>query len=265
MVVNSYNCEFGYELISVLPYAYYLHMQGLLTETISAKGSAPFYYFSPKHTINSQQRSWYYNGQPAIQYLMRDNIPNVLIHRSHLDLSRWVPPPLAKYYETSIKTEKPLYVIFNRYNNEYPATFNKPLNYFSLEILRDIFNILRKNYEVIYVNIEGHRSLYDNEHPLHLDDLKLCRKMGIRHINDLCKIHKGFSFNQTLLYYFGSCKRYLTMNGGGGILASYFGGRNLIYSKQSKELQSGDFGYYHLFGGSEIEVVQNYDEILKRL
>jgi hypothetical protein len=55
------------------------------------------------------------------------------------------------------------------------------------------------------------------------------------------------------------------MNGGGGILASYFGGRNLIYSKQSKELQTGDFGYYHLFGGSEIKVVQSYDEILLNL
>jgi hypothetical protein len=266
MIVNSYNCEFGYELISVIPYAYYLHLQGLLMETISAKGSRPFYYFSPKHIINPQQRSWYYkNDIPAISYLLKDNIPNVLIHTSQLDLTRWIPPPYARYYETSIKTDKPFYIIFNRINNEYPATFNRPINFFSIEILKEIFKKLKPNYEIIYVNIEGHKSLYDNSHPIHIDDLKLCRQMGIKHINDLCIEHNGLSFNETLLFYFGSCKHYLTMNGGGSILASYFGGRNLIYSKQSKELLSGDFGYYKLFGGSEIQVVKTYDEILNNL
>jgi hypothetical protein len=264
-VVNSYNCEFGYELISVIPYAYYLHLQGLLTETISAKGSNPFYYFSPKHTINPQPRSWYYKDSTAVEYLIKDNVPNVLIHKPSLDLNRWIPPPYKKYYKTDIKTPKPLYIVFNRYNNEYPATFNKPINFFSLELLKEVFTILKKNYEVIYVNIEGHKSLYDNATPLHLEDLKLCREMGIKHINDLCREYKGLSFNQVLLFYFGSCEHYLTMNGGGSILASYFGGRNLIYSKQSKELISGDFGYYHLFGGSEIKVVTTYADILTNL
>lgn len=265
MIVNSYNCEFGYELISVIPYAYYLHLQGLLTETISAKGSNPFYYFSTKHTINQKQRSWYYDKLPAVFYMERDGIPNVKIHTSKLDLTRWVPPPYAKYYETDIKTNKPFYVVFNRYNNEYPATFNQPMNFFSLEILEEIFKQLRKDYNVIYVNIEGHRSLYDNAAPLHLRDKELCRRMNITHINDLCKQHRRLTFNQVLLLYFGSCKRFLTMNGGGGILASYFGGRNLIYSKQSKELLTGDFGYYHIFGGSEIKVVRSYEDILKNL
>lgn len=265
MIVNSYNCEFGYELISVIPYAYYLHLNGLLTGTISAKGSQPFYYFSPDHKINPVQRNWYYDEKPAIEYLFNDGVPNVFIHTRKLNLERWIPPPYKKYYETSIKTEKPLYVVFNRFNKEYPATFNKPLNYFSLDILEDIFIKLKRNYEVIYVNIEGHKSLYDNSHPIHLDDVKLCHRMGVSHINDLCKKHKGLSFNQVLLYYFGSCRNFLTMNGGGSILASYFGGRNLIYSKQSKEILSGDFGYYHLFGGSEIIVVNTYDEILKNL
>jgi hypothetical protein len=264
MIVNSYNCEFGYELISVLPYAYYLHLQGLLTETISAKGSQPFYYFSPKHTINPRQRSWYYQNVATISYLMKDGIPNVLIHKSHLDLDKWVAPPLKAYYKTDIKG-KPLYVVFNRYNNEYPATFNTPINFFSLELLKEVFSKLKKDYEVIYVNIEGHKSLYDNAPPLHLDDLRLCRSMGVKHINDLCRELKGLTFNQVLLFYFGSCQNFLTMNGGGSILASYFGGRNLIYSKQSKELQSGDFGYYHLFGGSKVKVVMSYEEILKNL
>jgi hypothetical protein len=200
-----------------------------------------------------------------LEHLIKDNVPNAKIHKPSLDLDKWVPPPYAKYYETSIKTDKPFYVVFNRYNNEYPATHNKPINFFSLELLAEVFKKLRKDYQVIYVNIEGHRSLYDNAPPLHLDDKRLCRQYGIKHIADLCKENSGLTFNQVLLFYFASCKNYLTMNGGGSILASYFGGRNLIYSKQSKELITGDFGYYHLFGGSKIDVVTTYEGILANL
>ena len=43
MIVNSENVEFGYEMISVIPYAYYLHTISKLTETISGIGSEPIY------------------------------------------------------------------------------------------------------------------------------------------------------------------------------------------------------------------------------
>ena len=37
MIINSFNIEFGYELIAVIPYAYYLFKQGKLEKTISGK------------------------------------------------------------------------------------------------------------------------------------------------------------------------------------------------------------------------------------
>ena len=59
MIVNSYNQEFGYELLSAIPHAYDLYLKGKLTQTISGKGSEPLYYFSPKHITNKEPRSWF--------------------------------------------------------------------------------------------------------------------------------------------------------------------------------------------------------------
>ena len=265
-IVDSYNPEFGYELISVLPYAYWLYKNKLLEKTISAKDTECLYYFSPRHEINPEQRSWYSGLTTSIIKLTADGVPNAFIHRKELDLSRFLPPPYKKAYKNDwAKFKKPTYVIYNRYNNEWPASINKPVNYFSLVLLREIFDILKEKYNILYVNIQGQPELYDNAPPIEIEDRELCKEYGVTHVMDLQERHPGLSFNQILMYYFSNCKKFLTMNGGGGILASYFGGVNLIYTKQSKELISGDFGYYHLFGGSEIKVVTDYDSILKNL
>jgi len=48
-IVNS-NCpEFGYELLSSVPYAYNLFLKGDLKETISGFDTSCLYFFSPKH------------------------------------------------------------------------------------------------------------------------------------------------------------------------------------------------------------------------
>jgi hypothetical protein len=265
-IINSYNPEFGYELISVLPYAYWLYKQRRLKKTISAKDTECLYYFSPKHEINPEQRSWYSGKTASIILLNDEGVPNAFIHKSNLDLSRFSPPPYKKAYKNNWAVfEKPTFVIYNRYNNEWPAGLNEPINFFSLEILEVLFNKLKDKYSVLYCNIHGQPDLYDNAPPIEIEDRELCERLRVTHVMDLQEKHPGLSYNQILLYYFSNCKLFLTMNGGGSILASYFGGKNIIYSKQSKELITGDFGYYHLFGGSEIKVVNTYDEILKNL
>jgi len=265
-IVNSYNPEFGYELISVLPYAYWLYKNNLLEKTISAVDTESLYYFSRNHEINKECRSWYNGLTTAIIKLTQDGVPNAFIHKPRLDSDRFLPPPYRQAYKNDwAKFRKPTYVIYNRYNNEYPASFNKPINYFSLELLKSVFEKLIPDYDILYCNINGNPELYDNAPPLEFNDVELCKEYGVTHINDLKDKHPGLTYNQIQLYYFSNCQRFLTMNGGGSILASYFGGKNLIYTKYCKELKSGDFGYYHLFGGSEIKVVQTYEEILSSL
>lgn len=268
MIINSYNPEFGYELISVLPYAYWLYKQKLLKETISAVDTECLYYFSPKHTINPEKRSWYNGNTTAIIKMTRDGIPNSFIHKKMIDTDRFLPPPYKTAYKNDwARFDRPILVVYNRYNNEWPANpdLNKPVNFFSLEFLDSVFKKYSEKFQVLYFNVEGTPELYDNAPPIHLEDIGLCKKYGVLHIIDLKEKHPGLTYNQLQMYYFSNCGRFLTMNGGGGILASYFGGINVIYSKYSKELEFGDFEYYHLFGGSDIKVCKSYPEVEKEL
>ena len=77
MILNSHNIEFGYELISILPYAYHLHKAGILDETISGIDTKCLYCFSKKHTENKEKRSFYNN-----KFV---NAKNINIHKPDLN------------------------------------------------------------------------------------------------------------------------------------------------------------------------------------
>jgi hypothetical protein len=69
-----------------------------------------------------------------------------------------------------------------------------------------------------------------------------------------------------LLKVFSNCERFITMNGGYSILASFFGGQNIIYSKMGKvetrELKNGSFWrWYPEFNNSQIKYVSTYNEL----
>lgn len=262
MIINSFNCEFGYELIAVVPYAYWLYENHQLRGTISGTDSKCLYYFSPSHEINPSRRSWYYGESTALAELIKQGVPNAWIHRSELDTRKWIPPPYKKAYANDwAKLPKEHIVIYNRYNNEWAERIDSPVNYFDLELLERLFRLF-KNYSVIYVNVDGHEELYDHSNPIKMQDRELCAEYGVTHIDDLIERHPGLTYNQVQMYYFANTKKFITMNGGGGILASYFGGENIIYTKYCKELEYGDFNYYPLLGGSKIKVVNTYEDII---
>ena len=75
--VDSYNIEFGYELLSALPYAYELSLKGELASTRSGIDTECLYYFSPNHIINKDKRSWY-NTKTARE----QGLPYTTIHKS---------------------------------------------------------------------------------------------------------------------------------------------------------------------------------------
>jgi hypothetical protein len=264
MIVNSFNPEFGYELISVIPYAYYLYKKGLLTKTISAVGTESLYYFSPNHVINPEPRSW-----ANTEKLLASGIPNASIHRKELDLERFEVPNYRSQFKR-YELQKPMVIISNRYNNEWPGTpeLNRPINFFSLDILKEMLKILLPKYCVAYLNIYGESELQDIDNPaLPLGDFEM-----VNEYPDVITIGST-NYNLTQLHLMSQCERFITTNGGGSILASYFGGKNIIYSKVTElngrtypqEHTTGDWNYYHKFGGSQIEVVTDYDMLIDKV
>ncbi len=253
--VNSFNVEFGYELISALPYAYKLFQEGRLEETESGIDTAPFYYFSPKHTINPSMRGWG-NMQFA------NDVPNIRIHNSDLDWSKFSPPPLKAHFKNArFVFNKPTICICNRINKEWGKGV---INYFDIGCLEKLFNLLKEKYQIIYFNIDGKKEYYDGAVPEDIGDYELCKKHDVITIHDLQNKNDDLSFNELQLMVMANCERFITMNGGYGILASYMGGINIIYSKQCREIGpqvNSFYRWYHRFGGSRIIHAGTYNEL----
>jgi hypothetical protein len=163
MIVKSENIEFGYELISVIPYAYYLHSKGLLKGTESGNDTEALYYFSPKHKINKTKRN--FNNFKKVE------CPNIKIHKPKLDKTQFLVPPYKQVYSKNnpFNFDKELVIICNRHNTEWNV---KPINYFDLKTLERMFDLLQDKYQVIYINVEGRPELYDNAPPEPLGDFE---------------------------------------------------------------------------------------------
>ena len=82
-------CEFGYELLLILPYAYYLHKHDKLESTTSTMYTKELYYFSKDHTEKYTTRD----------YKIYDNIPNKTLHTKNFDYSMYLPPPYKEVFK----------------------------------------------------------------------------------------------------------------------------------------------------------------------
>ena len=259
MKIDSKNIEFGYELISVIPYAYYHYTQGNLKGTRSGNDSDPLYYFSPDHKINKEERK--FENIRDVKY------PNAFIHKPYLDKKEFCIPDYKKQFANKeFKFKKETVVICNRANIEWNY---KMINYFDVETLRKLFDLLKDKYQIVYINVEGRKELYDNIVPKPIGDFELLKEYPeVINFHDLIKD----SWNEAQLKVFANCSKFITMNGGHSILASYFGGENIVMSKpgkiQSKELNKGVnsfYTFYHEFSGSRTVHVENETELLNRV
>ncbi len=257
MIIDSKNIEFGYELISVIPYAYYHRDQ--LKLTVSGNDTESLYFFSPKHKINTKERKF--------EYISEVECPNRSIHKPYLDKTEFEIPPYKEHFANDeFKYDKEIIVICNRANIEWGY---KMINYFNVDTLKSLFELLQDKYQVIYINVEGRKELYDSITPVPIGDFELLKKYPkVINFHDLVKD----SWNETQLKIFANCEKFITMNGGHSILASYFGGENIIMSKygkiQTRELDKGInsfYTFYHEFSGSRTVHVENEKELIKRV
>lgn len=260
-IVNSYNIEFGYELIAVIPYAYYLYRKGLLLETISAIDTEPFYYFSPKHTINESKRHW---DNYVAAYKIND-IPNIVIHKPELDTREWLPPPYKEYYKhVKKKIGDRVVVISNKHNIEWGYA---PINTLGLDTLYELFSIF-KNCKIVYndTSILTNSSIYDDT----VDQLgvpgieNLLNQMShVYTIDDICK-RWGVGYNLAQLYLYPNVDLFVSIQGGSSIFSSYYGTKNIIFAKAGRELECDSYNnWYNRLGGSKIIHVDTTDKLIK--
>ena len=91
-VDTRYNGEFGYELISVIPFAHWLYKQGKLNNTYSAVDTKCLYFFSKNHHEIFKERN----------YVIPKKFPIDNIHRRFLNtFTMWSPPDYKAHFSNT--------------------------------------------------------------------------------------------------------------------------------------------------------------------
>lgn len=253
MKINSFNQEFGYELLSSIPYSYELYLQNKLTETESGEDTESLYYFSPKHKSNSIKRTIKNTNKAK-----KEKLPYIGIH-THERPDLKFPPYKSHFKNKDYKWDKPTLCICNRYTTEWN---NEPVNYFDLEILDWMFSNLKDLYHIVYFPVNIPPEFEDQEQIRNMDDIDIALKHNVNVFTHI----KGKSWNESMLKVFANCEHYITMNGGYSILASLFGGTNIIYSKKCNELHFKSFWrWYPNHSDQRCLHIDNYLDLKERI
>lgn len=255
--------EFGYELLSAIPLAWHLHQKGLLRRTISGYDTKVLYWFSPQHDELDEPRSY-----DNVKKLQEAAFPNIEIHRKQLDWGLFSPPPYkGRYQSDAIQFAKPTLIISNRINSEWNG---EPINFLNVDTLNDIFALLREKYQIIYLETSHFSTKYEDhsEFDRFSNRMQGLNLSGVITFSELLKQHPGTSINELQLRLYAGCEKFISSNGGLGILASYFGGENIIFSKRCHELNpdiNSFYGWYPRLSGATISVARSEPELLARI
>jgi|ETNvirenome_6_85_1030632.scaffolds.fasta_scaffold01597_3 hypothetical protein len=254
MTVIKSKPEFASELVCIIPYAYWLHKQGKLESVHTSKDMKPFYYFCNDVKEQYDDRTVDYN------FSGMKEVPNPWIHHNGskdgvLDYSQWTPPPYAEQYKTEEFDDlKPYIIVNNNYNIEYGRDITESLRYFNILALHDIFSYLvDSGYNVIYKRPnnteftldqnemqtlhEGHDLTAEIDGMGTVSDYDLCDYFNnVKNINEITSLH---SYNELQLRLFSGAEGFVTTNGGGGVLCSYFNKPVVMHVPHGKELRDG--------------------------
>ncbi|GJP43458.1 hypothetical protein CLOM_g2917 [Closterium sp. NIES-68] len=265
--------EFGYELIAVLPSAYWHYLNGSLRSTTSCgrHSLASLYYFSPNHTDDATcQRDDMKDNVAA--YGFRNGI-----HYSHIPPA-WQPPTLAAHFRKlppvwpEIPEGSRLVVIGNKFEREWG---HSPVNFIDIRtLLRIVDSYLEAGFYVVYNN-PGMSLEQDQRQKIRdgkdLGDYEaLQERFGknrrLQIMQNLQKRWPGLSFNDVQFRMMARSVCFVSVQGGGSIVESFFGGRNIIFFREGQEVNGGAYKrIYPRLSGANVKVVTSYGGLVRKV
>lgn len=244
----EYNGEFGYEMIGVVPYAYYLFKNKQLNSTTSSIDTQCFYFFSINHNEIYDKRV----------YRDLSGFPFTSLHSKTPNFEQWEPPPYKEFFRNSeLLFPKPIYIISNKYNDEWGRG---PINFLPTDVLMEICLKLKDQYQIIYNRPET--SVKDNSKIFNLNEKESLKSIGVKILEDI----PHSSFNELQCKIFANCENFISVQGGGSILSSYFGGQNKIFAIEGGEIDCGSYNnWYNKLSNCEVSVYSDYKSLIESL
>lgn len=260
--VVDYKGEFQSEILHVLPFAYWHHLNGTLQQTVSCVGTKEFYFFSEKHDERYVTREW----EAGYDYY---DVPS-MTHGSSFRSVKRAQVPLKEYYRNDrFVFGKPILVIANKYNIEWD---NPPINFLDINVLDWIVLTYKDRYQIIYNRPQPTQIVEDNSEILDLHEHDWLREKHPEVIlmDDLYEQYKSEvnNFNHLQLMVYANCDRFVSVHGGTAALASYFGGINIILSDPNWGMEHSFNEYATIFpalSGAKILLAKAPHEVVTYL
>lgn len=252
---TQYFGEFAFELLAVIPYAYWLHRNGRLDFTVSTRDTRALYYFSANHEERSVPRRYV----PITEYPV--GVPGTWRYDRHafpasLDGARWIPPPYREIYGPKrLSFAKETCVVCNKASDESYLRRGLNINAMSTELVLELVGSLRDRYQVVYVRPRRADIVNDHQGIRELGDIEAVARAypDVLTIQDLHADHPELSFNELQLRLFAGCERFVSVLGGSSYLASYFGGTNVVYARRGWEVAGGVYErWFDRFSGARV-------------
>lgn len=252
----SYEGEFAAEIQFALPYAYWHYKNGTLKSTQSFPGTKELYFFSENHSEENIERT----NEGNYNY----DLPRIMYSHNY-DLKKWLPVPLKQVYKNDTYVfAKPILIIANKYNTEWDGP---PISFFSISLLDKMITVLKNKYTIIYNRPQPKDIVNDNSVIYNLNEFEWLKETHPEVIlmGDLFEENKinARNFNHFQLCIYANAENFISIHGGTATLASYFGGKNLILSKEGPEHYFQCFEkFYPQLSEAKIFHARTDDEVL---
>jgi len=248
--------EFGFILMYYLPKIYSLYKQKKITHTKSRLGTKSLFFFSDNHTeVDIHDETMFPEQTSCYSF-----------HRPEFTYNDWEPPKLNDVYKNrDIVFNKPILTIHNKNTQEWNSG---PYNYFPSNILSALFNILKTNYQIIYIRpYDNDNSITKdkNQNVIDIGDEEILKKHPeIIWIKDLFN-NSYSSYNELQFKILANSDHHIAP-AGDCVIPAYFGGELLIYSHPN--CNSSNRGIWKTnswlkeLSGANITSFNDYDELL---
>jgi hypothetical protein len=262
---TRYFGEFAFELLAVIPYAYWLHVNGLLEGTASTRDTQSLYYFSAHHEERPLRRHYvpiteYPAGEAGLLYYDRYAFPE------SLDTRRWLPPPYREVYGSDrFRWAREPCIVCNKASDETYLRDGFTVNAMDTELLLAVIGRLRSRYQVVYNRPRSADIVNDHQEIREPGDIEAVKRAfpDVLTIQELRAEHPGLSYNRLQLELFAASERFVSVLGGSSYLASYFGGTNVVYARRGWEVACGAYdNWFHRFSGAQVVPASNPRELL---
>jgi hypothetical protein len=221
----EYTGEYGAELTTFVPFAFWLKTQGLLAgrRVLSYGGMRPYYYFleddefaekpDARHFLDTRLRDW----------------PTASTWHATRQAWHVMPDYRARYRSQGASFPRPVLFVQNKFEVE---DSRGPINYLPVQALDKLFERTADRFDVVYSRpralprASGYTA--DDNDDCDYPDLQVARRYGhVTVLEDLCR-QTGAPYNLTKLEILAKSRLFVGVQGGGAHLLACFGDSLLL-------------------------------------